>query len=145
MKLYTIAKMAKTLKIPESTVRFYRDRHSEFLPYQGTGRKKRYKEEALKALRTIAELAKRNLTAEEIEEQLSQEYSRNVEAGNETTGIIAVEQQESIARALTDNLKAIADQKQEIQELREEVKEISNLVKLSWWERMKKKGSSNNG
>ena len=49
MKLYTIAKMAKILKIPESTARYYRDRHSEFLPCIGSGRKKRYKKEALEA------------------------------------------------------------------------------------------------
>ncbi len=46
---------------------------------------------------------------------------------------------------LSDNLGAIPDQKKEIQELREEVKELSSLVKLSWWERIRKKGSKNEG
>jgi len=139
MKLYTIAKMAKTLKIPESTARYYRDRHSEFLPYTGSGRKRRYKKQALEALRLIAELANRNLTTEEIDNQLSQKNSRNIEAEEQTAMTTAAEQQQSIVKALSDNLGAIADQKKEIQELREEVKELSSLVKLSWWKRIRKK------
>ncbi|MBA7500230.1 hypothetical protein ES704_02985 [subsurface metagenome] len=66
MELYTIARMAKLLSIPESTARYWRDRHSEHLPYIRSGRKRRYKKEALEALRLVAEMAKRNLTAEEI-------------------------------------------------------------------------------
>ena len=84
MKLYTIAKMAKILKIPESTARYYRDRHSDFLPHVGTGRKRRYKKQALEALRLIAELANRSLSAEEIDTQLSQELNRNIEAEEQT-------------------------------------------------------------
>jgi DNA-binding transcriptional MerR regulator len=57
MELYTIVKMAKVLKIPESTTRYYRDRHSEFLPFIGSGRKRRYKKEVLEALRLIVEMA----------------------------------------------------------------------------------------
>jgi len=136
MKLYTIAKMAKTLKIPESTARYYRDRHSEFLPCIGSGRKRRYKKQALEALRLIAELANRNLTTEEIDNQLSQKNSRNIEAENQTAVTTAAEQQQSIVKVLSDNLSAIADQKKEIQDLREEVKELRDLVKLSWWEKI---------
>ena len=84
MKLYTIAKMAKTLKIPESTARYYRDRHSKFLPFVGSGRKRRYKKQALEALRLIAELANSSLSAEEINNQLSQELTRNIEAEEQT-------------------------------------------------------------
>ena len=136
MKLYTIAKMAKTLKIPESTARYYRDRHSEFLPYTGSGRKRRYKKQALEALRLIAELANRNLTTEEIDNQLSQKNSRNIEAEEQTAMTTAAEQQQSIVKALSDNLGAIADQKKEIQNLREEVKELRDLVKLPWWQKL---------
>ena len=49
MKLSTIAKMAEILKVPESTARYYRDRHSEYLPFIGSGRKRRYKKQALEA------------------------------------------------------------------------------------------------
>jgi DNA-binding transcriptional MerR regulator len=42
MELYTIAEMSKLLKIPESTARYYRDRHPEYFHYTGKGREKRY-------------------------------------------------------------------------------------------------------
>lgn len=138
MELYTIAKMAKILKIPESTARYYRDRHSEYLPFTGSGRKRRYKKEALKALRLIAEMANRSLSAEEINSQLSQELTRNIEAEEQTAVTTTAEQQQSIVKALSDNLGAIADQKKEIQNLREEVKELRNFIKLSWWQKLKK-------
>ena len=118
MKLYTIPKMAKTLKIPESTARYYRDRHSEFLPCIGSGRKRRYKKQALEALRLIAELANRNLSAEEIDSQLSLDLKRNIEAEEITAITTTAEQQQSIVKALSDNLSAIADQKKEIHEFK---------------------------
>jgi len=100
MKLYTIPKMAKTLKIPENTARYYRDRHSEFLPCIGSGRKRRYKKQALEALRLIAELANRNLSAEEIDSQLSQDLKKNIEAEEITAVTTTTEQQQSIVKAL---------------------------------------------
>ena len=66
MELYTIAETARNLKIPESTDRYYRDRHIEYLPYMGTGRKRRYKKQTLEALRSIIETANNSLSAEEI-------------------------------------------------------------------------------
>lgn len=60
---------------------------------------------------------------------------RNLQTAVTTTA----EQQQSIVKALSDNLGAIADQKKEIQELREEVKELSGLVKLSWWQKLTKR------
>ena len=42
MELYTISEMAKLIKIPESTARYYRDKHPEYFHYTGKGRKKRY-------------------------------------------------------------------------------------------------------
>lgn len=140
MELYTIARIAKILKIPESTARYWRDKYEEFIPTVGSGRKRRYKKEALEVLRTIAELSSVAVDTEEIKEQLGQLYSRNMEAKDLTTAITATEQQQPIALALADNLRSIADQKKEIQELREEVKELRDLVKLSWWERIRKKG-----
>ncbi|MBP2799567.1 helix-turn-helix domain-containing protein, partial [Escherichia coli] len=50
-KLLTIAEIAKQLEIPESTVRFYRDRFEPFIPFVGEGRKKRYLPDAAEVLR----------------------------------------------------------------------------------------------
>jgi len=57
MELYTVAKMSKILKIPESTLRYYRDRHPHYMHSVGSGRKKRYKKEALGA-RNFKEILK---------------------------------------------------------------------------------------
>ena len=136
MELYTVAKMVKILNITESTARYYRDIHSEFLPFTGSGRKRRYKKEALEALRLIAEMANRSLSAEEIDTQLSKELSRNIETEEQTAVTTTAEQQQSIVKALSDNLGAIADQKKEIQDLREEVRELRDIVRLSWWQKL---------
>ena len=100
------------IKIPESTARYYRDRHFEFLPNIKSGRKRQYKKQALEASRLITELANRNLTAEEINDQLSKKFNRNYEVEETTT--ITTEQQQKLIEALTANLGEISDQEKEI-------------------------------
>jgi DNA-binding transcriptional MerR regulator len=137
--LYTISKMAKILKIPESTARYYRDRYPEFILSTGAGRKKRYKKETLKVLRIICEMANNSKTAEEIKERLGQEFSRNIEVIEETAITTAVEQQQHFLEVISNSLENMADQKKAIQELRKEVKELRDIIKLSWWQRLFKK------
>lgn len=82
MDLYTLVKIAKILKIPESAARYYRDGYSSHIPGIGKGRR-RYKKEAIETLRLIRELADRNLTSEEIEAELNKEYGNTIEAEEE--------------------------------------------------------------
>ena len=84
------SEIASILKIPESKARYYRDRHLEYLNYIGLGRKRRYKKEALEALRLIAELSKRSLTAEEINNELSAKFNRTIDIEEETAITTAV-------------------------------------------------------
>lgn len=77
MELLTLTEISKKLDIPESTVRFYRDKFPEFIPMVGEGRKKRYKPQALEIIKTIAELLRKNQTAEEIAERLRLDYPIN--------------------------------------------------------------------
>ncbi|MBA7564373.1 MerR family transcriptional regulator [Candidatus Atribacteria bacterium 1244-E10-H5-B2] len=142
--LYTISKIAKILKIPESTARYYRDRYPEFILSTGAGRKKRYKKETLKVLRIICEMANNSKTAEEIKERLSQEFSRNIEVIEETRIITAVEQQQHFLEVISNSLENMADQKKAIQELREEVNDLKKYIdknwrRLSWLQRLFKK------
>ena len=138
--------MAKILKIPESTARYYRDRYPEFMISIGSGRKKRYKKESLGALRIICEMASSSKTAMETEERLSKEFSRNIEVEEQTAITIAVEQQHNrFLEIISNSLVSMADQKKEIQELREEVKEIKKYIdqyRLSWWQRLFKKSKN---
>ncbi|MED1948965.1 MULTISPECIES: MerR family transcriptional regulator [Brevibacillus] len=135
-KLLTIAEIAKQLDIPESTVRFYRDRFEMFVPSVGEGRKKRYLPEAAEVLRFIADSFKRNETATEIEEALSRAFPRTIEFRDETAVTTAAAQQQSVfipseqlnmlIAHLATSMQTMADQKQEIAELRKQIASIQN-------------------
>lgn len=135
-KLLTIAEIAKQLDIPESTVRFYRDRFESFVPSVGEGRKKRYLPEAAEVLRFIAESFKRNETATEIEEALSRVFPRTVSFHEETAVTAAAVQQQQlfvpseqlqmVFTQLTMAMQTMADQKQEIAELRKQISDIQD-------------------
>lgn len=135
-KLLTIAEIAKQLDIPESTVRFYRDRFEVFVPSVGEGRKKRYLPEATEVLRFIAENFKRNTTAMEIEEALSRMFPRSVEFHDETAVATAAAQQQQLLvpsdqlqglfTHLVTAMQMMAEQKQEIGELRKQIADLQN-------------------
>ena len=134
-KLLTVAEIAKELQIPESTVRYYRDRFLDYIPYVGEGRAKRYRLETLDVLRFIAEGFNRKLTATEIEEGLSRMVARNIDVEEATAMTAAAVQQQShfsmspqvmeeirnIMGQFTQAMNVIADQKEEIAELRKVV------------------------
>lgn len=52
--LLTLRQLAEELKLPESTVRYYRDAFLDHIPSVGTGRRRRYPPEAAAVLRSIA-------------------------------------------------------------------------------------------
>ena len=53
--LYTLRDIAAQLQLPESTTRYYRDAFAVHIPTVGTGRRRRYPEEAVAILRSVAE------------------------------------------------------------------------------------------
>lgn len=61
--LLTIAELARTLDLPESTTRYYCNRFADHLPSVGEGRRRRFKPETLEILRTIAETMRRDKNA----------------------------------------------------------------------------------
>lgn len=93
MELLTLTEISKKLDIPESTVRFYRDKFPEFIPMVGEGRKKRYKPQALEIIKTIAELLRKNQTAEEVAERLRLDFPVNAGGLVESQRNTAVVQQ----------------------------------------------------
>lgn len=133
-KLLTIAEIAKQLDLPESTVRYYRDRFASYVPSVGEGRKKRYLPEAAEVLRFIAEGFNRNATATDIEEALSLVFPRTIEFKEETAITTEVAQQQStllpneqlitLISHLATAMQTMAEQKQEIAELREWIKDV---------------------
>lgn len=76
--LLTIKEIAKQLGVPESNIRYYRDRFEEFLPYVGEGRKRRYKQEAMEIFKCIVDGYRQEQTTEQIAQLLSHNYPRNL-------------------------------------------------------------------
>lgn len=90
--MYTIKAMAQEIGVGESTVRFWRDRHKDFIPHTGKGRKRRYPEEALETLRFIAECSAEGKSAAEVEEALNRKC-RVIEIPSQNAAVYTAEQQ----------------------------------------------------
>lgn len=135
-KYYTIAEISKILNIPESTLRFYRNKFEKFIPYVGEGRKKRYAEEAINIFKDIAELLRNNVTAEDVAEHLTHMYATYIDINNEQQTAITQQQQNfftekyiqtliesdlEIRKEIASTLQIIANQQESIAELQKEL------------------------
>lgn len=159
--LLTIAEIAKRLKIPESTARYYRDRFTEFVPSVGSGRQRRYRPEAVEVLRTIAEGFQNELTATEIKSRLLSMFPLNIEEEKEQQQSTTAAQQQSFLTAedrqresmarekLAAALQALADQKEKLLLLDQKDRELESRIakleerdapepgkKLTWWKKI---------
>ncbi|HMM38451.1 MAG TPA: MerR family transcriptional regulator [Desulfovibrio sp.] len=64
--------MGRRLGIPPSTIVYYKDRFSRFIPSAGgTGRRRRYPSESLELFRRIREMFENNWSVEQIEQELT--------------------------------------------------------------------------
>ncbi|SHK92099.1 MerR family transcriptional regulator [Desulforamulus aeronauticus] len=73
----TIADISRVTGFPESTVRFYRDKFHNYIPYRGEGRKRRYEPAAIKIFEEISNLSSKGLAEPEILHYLSSNYAHN--------------------------------------------------------------------
>lgn len=74
-KLLTLKEIAKDLGVPESTLRKYREMFGAFIPSIGSGRSRRYKEEATEILSEIRNLREEmGLPWDAISDRLAQKY-----------------------------------------------------------------------
>lgn len=74
-KLLTLKEIAKELGVPESSLRKYREIFSAFIPSVGSGRSRRYREEAIEILNEIRNLREdMNLPWDAISEKLAEKY-----------------------------------------------------------------------
>jgi len=97
MELLTISDIAKRLGLPESTVRYYRDRFPEYVPSVGDGRRRRYRPEAVDVLRFIADGLRNDRTATDIAEALSRMFPKTVDVNEEPQQSTAAAQQQPTA------------------------------------------------
>lgn len=73
----TLKAIGESLGIPEATLRFYRDRYSEFIPCVGEGRTRRYPAAAIEVFKAIADLTKTGKRPDEITTSLYSSYAVN--------------------------------------------------------------------
>ncbi|MFN2268918.1 MAG: MerR family transcriptional regulator [Desulfonatronovibrio sp.] len=76
-ELLTIKEIARRLTLPESNVRYYRDKYEKYLPSVGSGRKKRFKPQAVDVFKTIVQGLEESLSSNEIESRLAARFSQN--------------------------------------------------------------------
>jgi DNA-binding transcriptional MerR regulator len=76
---YTVKEIGAVLDMPESTVRYFRDRFIDFIPYEGRGRSRKYTQESIEVIRAIVEYNNAKMNAEEIEKALSARFTRVID------------------------------------------------------------------
>lgn len=86
----TIKEIAKQLQVPESNIRYYRDRFEDYIPSVGEGRRRRYKKEAIDVFSYIVQGYREEKNTEQIAAELAGMFPRTVhmDDGNDmkTTG-----------------------------------------------------------
>ena len=131
--LLTMAEIARQLNLPESTVRYYRNRFPEFIPAVGDGRARRYRPEALDVLRFIANAMRAQTPAEDVKAALQASFPVNVEPQQQTattqqqTAAVLRELIADVVRATTaDTEKALLEVAEETATLRSETQQLRN-------------------
>lgn len=103
----TIADIARETGVAESTLRFYRDKFSHYIPSVGEGRKRRYEPQAGVIFEEIASLSSQGVPIAEIEQYLSERYPHNPDevltAVKPQSAVIATQPQEEEISTITVN------------------------------------------
>lgn len=79
-RLLSVAEIARQLDVPESTLHYWKNRFSQYLPSFGRGRLKRFQPEAVEAFGRIAALLKAGHSSEEVMAELARDYPLNAQA-----------------------------------------------------------------
>lgn len=104
--LLTIKEIAKHLDVPESNVRYYRDKFLKYIPYVGKGRKRRYKPEALKIFEYIVNGMRKGKTSADIEHEIAGVFPVSVQDRAETETTQAQSKTTAMPGTETDLLSA---------------------------------------
>lgn len=104
----TLKDIAQMLDLPESTLRKYRDAYTQFIPYVGSGRERRYREDSVEVFRMIRDCrVEKHLSWEDTEKELIGRFPVNADAVgkkvvvSEDEGNIFLEKLEKAVRQLT--------------------------------------------
>lgn len=133
MELLSIADISKKLNIPQSNLRYYRDKYLDYIPYVGTGKKRRYKAEAIEVFSRIAILTTEGKTANDIAILLSAENTKIIDIINETATTTTTTPQIDIFQVLSKQQHQIDDliahQKQLEQQLNNHYKLVDERLR----------------
>ena len=125
----TIISIAKELGLPESTVRFYRDKFLEYIPFEGEGRQRKYRPDALRVLRFIAHSLRSGKASQKTAEELSCNFPRYKNSTDEKTELkTSIVLPESQPNPLALYEQRLASYEQKTQILLELVKSLSREV-----------------
>lgn len=155
-ELLTIKEIARRLNMPESTVRYYRDKWPEYMPEVEGGRYKKYRPEAVQVIEIIASANRRNEAQQTIAESLNAQFARNMDPGAEQAqpSAAAAQQQTDISnnREYYKLIAALRDEifylRGQVQELQQDNRELTNQLlqlkapdRLPWYKRIFKRGN----
>lgn len=125
----SVISIAKELDLPESTVRFYRDKFPEYIPFEGEGRKRKYRPEAVRVLRFIARSLRSGKTSKKTAEELSGNFPRYINSMDENTELkTPIVLPECRPNQLALYEKKLASYEQKMQIMVELVKSLSREV-----------------
>ncbi|WP_320175829.1 MerR family transcriptional regulator [Maridesulfovibrio sp.] len=131
----SLREVGRRLGIPPSTVVYYKDKYSKFIPSMGgLGRRQRYSAEVVEIFRRIREMYGMNWTTEQIENELSLKFGiliENIKSDQQLisgAGLESSSDMETVIKGLSSVLGKVSDLlsnqalfQAELRDLREEV------------------------
>ncbi|WP_448575444.1 MerR family transcriptional regulator [Thermomicrobium sp.] len=108
-RLLTLSEVAQRLGLPETTIRYYRDRFAPYIPTVGSGRSRRYPPRAVERLRWIIEQLHAGVSPVEIEAQLGGQTKASASTEDADRLVESVERLSQRIAELTASLQLVAE------------------------------------
>ncbi len=127
----SLREIGRRLNIPPSSVAYYKDRFSHFIPQQGgRGRRIRYPADALPIFKEIRHMFNNNYSAEQVERDLARRFPPTHPPQTSTSETRSVSELASVVEKLSDLLDTQALFRAEIDSLRTELSSLRKEKEL---------------
>jgi DNA-binding transcriptional MerR regulator len=123
--MQTLKEIAVALKIPESTLRIYRDEFEELVPAEGEGRRRRYAPEGTALLGKIVGWKREGWTSGQIRDALSREVKPQARVRRRNTD----ERLDELAALIRAQSGELALLRVEVGALRSEVRRLAETLR----------------
>jgi DNA-binding transcriptional MerR regulator len=123
--MMSLKEMAEQFGVPESTLRLYRDEFEEWIPAQGEGRRRRYGDQGMTALRRVVEGKQAGWSAGKIRDELARDRTPLARARRRNTD----ERLDELAVRLQTQSSEIALLRVEVGALREELRRLTEVLR----------------